>query len=115
PSLVLPHFDPLLAEPYSVTVSNDFGSTDSTNATLSVAQLVSWPGETYPLGTATDLVQVTIGNGGGAALRRDGTLAGWPNPGPPEFTNLVAIAAGLNHTLGLRKDGTVVGAGTSVP
>ncbi|HZM06356.1 MAG TPA: hypothetical protein VFC44_25425 [Candidatus Saccharimonadales bacterium] len=44
------------------------------------------------------------------ALRSDGTVAGWSNPSGPFavlWSNVVAIAAGLNTVLALKADGTV--------
>ncbi len=54
------------------------------------------------------------------ALRRDGTVVAWALRGSPRelpaqanLDDVVAIAAGWNHSLALRRDGTVVGWGNN--
>jgi trimeric autotransporter adhesin len=116
---------------YSVRVTNQFGSTLSDDAALTVTsapagstrvigwgeQLV-WNGSAWidvsppaSLGTVT---AVAVGGAHSLALRADGTVAGWGDNtygqagAPSNATNVIAIAAGLHHSLALRSDGRVV-------
>jgi alpha-tubulin suppressor-like RCC1 family protein len=70
---------------YSVTVSNSLGAVTSPAAWLDVKLVGGWGNNYY--GQATP---------------------------PAGLTNIVAIAAGEEHSLGLRRDGTVVGWGYNV-
>ncbi len=81
--------------------------------------IVTWG---YPLtGAPTNLSNVVAIAAGGhqfcLALTADKTVVAWGYNGlgqtnvPPEATNVLAVAAGLDHNLALREDGTVVGWG----
>lgn len=70
----------------------------------------------------SNIVAIAVGTGGdgvrGVALKNDGTVANWggetiyKDASPPNgLSNVVAIAAGYNHSLALKNDGTVVGWG----
>ena len=78
-TLPLPNFQASDAGVYQVVVSNAFGVASSTPATLGVVPIIAW------------------GNNG----------SGQTNV-PVSATNLVAVAAGYNHSLSLRANGTVV-------
>jgi alpha-tubulin suppressor-like RCC1 family protein len=67
------------AGPYSVIVTNDFGWTRSADALLSVSSVVAWGTNNYG--------QLNV---------------------PGGLVDVVALAAGLNHSLALRSNGTVV-------
>lgn len=74
--------------------------------------------------SVTNAVRVAAGRSSSSAfslaLRRDGTVVPWGlnNLGlltvPANATNLVAVAAGVDHALALRADGTVVGWGNTL-
>jgi alpha-tubulin suppressor-like RCC1 family protein len=72
--------------------------------------------------TLSNIVAISVGPGGngtrGLALRSDGIVLQWGNETihkdatPPSYlTNVVAVAAGYNHSVALRSDGSVVGWG----
>jgi alpha-tubulin suppressor-like RCC1 family protein len=80
------------------------------------------------IGSDTNWVAVTVGNGHTMALKADGTLWGWGANGAGELgdgtttstaspeqigsdTNWVAVAAGVSHTMALKADGTLWGWG----
>lgn len=74
--------------------------------------------------SVTNVMRIAAGGYGtpvgfSLALRRDGTVALWGSPpgsiltAPASATNVVAVAAGLDHALALRADGTVVGWGNT--
>jgi trimeric autotransporter adhesin len=121
---------------YSVRVTNQFGSTLSANATLTVTvpgagstRVVGWGEQLVWNGTAwidvsppVDLGTITAVAVGGAhslALRSDGRVVGWGDNTygqagpPPDATNVIAIAAGLHHSVALRGDGRIVAWGRS--
>jgi hypothetical protein len=84
-------------------------------------------------GNLNNVVAIAAGGGHMLALKADGTVVGWgrnasgqatgvPTSGSATgqvmiagqpLSSVVAIAAGLNHSLALRSDGTVVGWGTN--
>ena len=70
--------------------------------------------------SATNVVEISAGDGHTLALRRDGTVVAWGynNGGqttvPASATNVVQVSAGAYHSVALRADGTLVPWG-SVP
>jgi alpha-tubulin suppressor-like RCC1 family protein len=104
---------------YSVLVMNQFGSVFSSSATLSLEELLAWGvdnnGQTNVPANLTNIVAVTGGGHGSAALRADGTVLAWGDNSkgqtnvPPNLTNAVAISSRSgDHIMALQKDGTVV-------
>lgn len=84
PSLAIPAVTWADAGLYELVASNRIGVTVSPAQTLSMINVAAW-----------------------------GSNTAGPTEVPPSATNLVAIAAGVNHSLGLREDGTVLGWGDS--
>ncbi len=84
PSLAIPAVTWADAGLYELVASNRIGVTVSPAQTVSMIHVAAW-----------------------------GSNTAGPTELPPSATNLVAIAAGVNHCLGLREDGTVVGWGDS--
>ncbi len=79
-------------------------------------------GQLLPAENIFNAVAIAVGPGGyttrGVALKDDGTVEHWggetiyKDATPPAgLSNVVAIAAGFNHTLALKNDGTVIGWG----
>ncbi|MBW8863482.1 MAG: immunoglobulin domain-containing protein, partial [Verrucomicrobia bacterium] len=113
---------------YSIRVSNGAGSFTSSNAALSVLNVVIW-GQTNNFGLnivpsdLTNAVAVAVGNSHAVALKSNGQIDVWGSnlsgqtSLPANLTNVVAIAAAWNHSLALKADGTVVSWGdlTTVP
>jgi hypothetical protein len=70
-----------------------------------------------PAGALADVVQVSGGAFGSAALKSDGTVVGWGYPGlgfenpPSSLTDATAVAAGDYFVLALENDGTLTGWG----
>ena len=103
---------------YSVRVSNALGSTISSNAILTMPQIVAWGrndlGQTDVPAGLGKVVAVAAGANYSLALRADGTVAawGWDSDGqtdvPAGLNDVVAVAAGGSHSLALRADGTMV-------
>ena len=92
--------------------------------------VVGWPsnpsfhgyGQLIPVEHLSNVVAIAVGSGGygirGVALRRDGTVGHWGSETdykdatpPAGLSNVVAVAAGADHSLALKSDGTVVGWG----
>jgi alpha-tubulin suppressor-like RCC1 family protein len=111
---------------YSVLVSNSVGSKLSSNAVLTVSQVVPWGagltsspvapnyGQAIIPAGITNASAIAAGGYHSVALHPDGTVGVWGYSGfglitnvPTTITNAIAIAAGLNHTLALRNNGTV--------
>jgi hypothetical protein len=121
-TLVLTNVQPGQSGFYSVIVSNIFGSVTSSNANLTVVEIVVWGNFNYgnsALATvpprATNVVALAAGDIHCLALRADGTVVAWGaneyNAGetnvPSGLSNVVSIAAGSTHSLALRSDGTL--------
>jgi len=79
-------------------------------------------GQLIPVGHLSNVVAIAVGpcfsGTRGVALMRDGTVGHWGSESiymdatpPAGLSNVVAIAAGANHSLALKRDGTVVGWG----
>ena len=115
---------------YTVIVSNSLGSVTSSNATLTLVQLmvVAWgnntDGQTNVPVNATNVMAIAGGIFHSLALQTNGTVVAWgagqindPSDGnydygqaivPAGLSNVVAIAGGFFHSLALTADGTVV-------
>ena len=108
---------------YWAVVTNAFGSSTSTVATLSYAPVVAWGdsrlGQTIVPVAATNVIALAGGDFHNIVLRRDNTVLAFgcdcwfvQYPGPidvsAEGTNIVQIAAGSADSLGVRADGTVL-------
>ncbi len=131
---------PGLAGGYSVLVSNAFGSTSSSKATLSIVQVAAWGAGTNSIISSPNFMQSIVPPGltnisrlaGGIyhslAAGADGKVYAWgagtnntqlsPNYGQsivPPIGNVIAVAGGGYHTLALRDDGSMAawGAGTN--
>ena len=108
---------------YGVVVSNAFGTTFSTSATLAqvTSLVVAWgdnySGETNIPPGLGDVVAIAAGDGFCLALQANGTVAAWGNDRygqtdiPATLSNVTAIAAGDDFSLMLKKDSTVVALG----
>lgn len=107
---------------YTVVVSNEPGSTISSNARLWVVTsgVVAWggnaSGDTNVSSACINPLAVTAGGGGAAgalALNEDRTVVGWGNNNygqitiPADLTNVVSIALENEDGLALKADGTV--------
>lgn len=115
--LVLVNVQTTQSGAYDVIVSNSFGSAVSTNATLSLAQIVAWGDDTYgqtnvpPL---TNAVAVAAGYNHNLALGADGTVTAWGDNSsgqtnvPTGLNNVMAISAGNGFSAALQSNGTVV-------
>jgi uncharacterized protein YjbI with pentapeptide repeats len=119
---------------YSAIVANEFGTTNSANAELSLSQVLAWGGNGYgetnippALINVTDVVAIAASGFNCLALRANGVVVAWGNNDwgqatvPSNLANPIAVAVGGYHSLALKSDGTVVGWGynefgqTSVP
>ncbi|MCL4181282.1 MAG: hypothetical protein KJ072_26525, partial [Verrucomicrobia bacterium] len=108
---------------YAVTVANDFGSSRSADATLSVTQVAAWGdniwGQTNVPSISRDLVAVAANHGHSLALQADGRVLTWGDTVytqqwvPAGLDRVAAVAAGVRHDLALRDDGTVVAWGVN--
>lgn len=98
-----------LDEPFTLALRSD-----GTVFQWGLSQVTSVP----PAGLS-NVIAVTAGMWHSAALKADGTVAGWGfnNYGatniPAGLSNVVAISAGARHTLALKRDGTVVAWGSN--
>ncbi len=117
-SLLLDHLRMANAGIYSVVVSNDFGFVVSSNALLTVLQVVGWGNNgagqiNVPL-CLTNTVAIAGGGYFSLGVNSDGTMVGWGDNRngqasvPAGLSNVVAVAAGLYHSLALKSDGTVI-------
>lgn len=111
---------------YRVVVGNDYGSTNSSAATLTVLPVVAWGAGTNNTGiqpnygqsivpaAASNVVAVAGGGFFSLGLKANGTVTGWGRNEsgqtsiPSSATNVAAIAAGNSHSVALRSNGTVV-------
>jgi hypothetical protein len=102
---------------YSVQVSNPYGVTSSTNASLAVVPLAVRGDDSlgqlnFSLLT-TNAVALAAGGWHSLILRRDGSLLSFGDDcegqcdAPPKLSDTLAIAAGGYHSLALKFDGTV--------
>ena len=118
--LVLTNVQLIQSGAYAVKLSNSYGATTSSNATLFVGQLAEWGDNMYsqtnvPPGLI-NIKEVACGQTHTIALRNDGTIAAWGasvTNVPLSATNIIQIAAGGSHDVVLRADGTVVAWGNN--
>ncbi|HXJ56071.1 MAG TPA: immunoglobulin domain-containing protein [Verrucomicrobiae bacterium] len=119
-SLTLPAVDADNAGDYRLLVTNAFGSTVSSAATLTVRlrpNVVVWGGSNSAVFAVpwdlTNAVQVSAGVGHIVALRSDGTVTAWGMNSsgqtnvPAGLSNITSIVAGDEHNLALAADGQV--------
>jgi trimeric autotransporter adhesin len=85
-SLIISNAQPTNAGPYRVVANNDLGTTFSTEAVLTIVPVAAW-GDSYAGKTQV----------------------------PTNVGEVVAVAAGREHSLALRQDGRVVSWGTYLP
>jgi alpha-tubulin suppressor-like RCC1 family protein len=122
-ALVLPSVRFAQAGQYSLRVSNVYGLSVSSNATLSVVPVLAWGrndhGQTNLLAIQSNAVALAAGLYHSLALRSDGSIAAWgSNDGgqtavPASATNAVAVAAGARHNLALLDNHTVIAWGAN--
>jgi alpha-tubulin suppressor-like RCC1 family protein len=108
------------AGPYSVVVSNAFGSITNQDVALSIStmQVAAWGGDFYGQTTVPAAVTNILTLAGGyyhtLALLADGSVIAWGYNGsgqtnvPQGLGTVAAIAAGWGHSLALTMDGKVV-------
>jgi len=111
---------------YNVIVSNAFGTTLSSNASLAPAQTLAWGENTYsqtsvPAGLS-NTVAISAGYQQVLALKNDGTVSAWgastnnmasivdfgQTTVPVGLSNVVAVASGSFHSVALKSDGSVI-------
>lgn len=101
---------------YSVVVTNDTGSTTSSNALLEFGEVTAWGIELSSPATAaneaSNILAVACSIAYSLALKADGTVMVWgayiSTNSPPDLTNLIAIAAGGDCSLAIRSGGKVI-------
>ncbi len=105
---------------YKLIITNAFGTTNSTTATLTLVPslVVAWgyngSGQTNVPATVSNVVAIAGGQDHSLALLSSGTVAAWGYNGlgqtsvPAGLSNVIAIAGGGSHSLALRTNGTVV-------
>lgn len=99
---------------------------DGTVVGWSVMPWIPMRSQMYSVAGLSNVIAITVGgglrNGGGLvrciALKKDGTVFTWGSQTtygdatpPAGLSNVVAVAAGYDHSIALKKDGTVVGWG----
>ena len=124
---------------YSVEVTNDYGSTNSAGAKLTLLPIAAWGagktnanvspnyGQSIVPFTATNVMALAAGSFHSLALKSDGRVVAWgwnvysQTNVPSTATNITSILAGERHSLALRSNGTLVAWGnnnygqTSIP
>ena len=102
---------------YRLTVTNAYGTVQTTNVNLSVTPVVAWgngDGDTNSPAAATNLVSFDTSWQHTLALRQDGQVLAWgpdvygETSVPPAATNAVAVAAGNYFSVALREDGSLL-------
>lgn len=105
---------------YSVVVSNQFGVAVSTNAFLTLLQVLDAGNINYNYShyavpvSLTNVVAIAAGSFHSLALKPDNSLVAWGNNNygqanfPAAATNIMSIAAGGNTCAVLRSNGTVI-------
>jgi len=114
---------PEIAGPYSVTISNAYGTITSSNVVLMVSALGAWGDNTFGQTTipvsATNIIAIAAGAWHNLALSPNGTVIAWGNNYsgqadiPASLTNALAIAAGGYHSLAINRRGAVVAWGAN--
>ena len=115
-TLTVTNMNVALAGNYQVVINNVFGTLVSSNAVVSVPEVVSWgyPGATNVPSPLTNVQLIAAGNYGSWALKGDATSAargaGAFNPPGAGSGNLVAASMSMSgdFSLGLRADGQVL-------
>ena len=107
---------------YRVVVSNLYGATISTEASLAIVPVAAWGGDNFfgvnnlPL-TLTNPLAFSAGYQRNLAISANDTVLGWGSNYEPVMpaglSNVVAVSAGLDFALALKSDGTVAGWGYS--
>jgi alpha-tubulin suppressor-like RCC1 family protein len=122
--LVVPKISDSNLGSYRFLATNAYGSTVSTDASLTLvsSSLIAWGQNIFGQATVpASLLNVGPFAGGwdySVAVNGDGTIASWGFPEPtfsPNPTNVMSIAAGATHILALSSNGTVSAAGMTVP
>lgn len=121
-TLAVTNMNAALAGNYQVVVNNVFGTLVSSNAVVSVPEVVSWgnAGATNVPSPLTNVELIAAGNYGSWALKGDATSTAWGAgafyPPGAGSGNLVAAAMSMSgdFSLGLRADGQVLFWGISV-
>jgi hypothetical protein len=108
---------------YSVVVSNAYGSTISSNATLFLWPLTAWGcndfGQTDVPLLSVELKAVAAGRSHSLALLASGQIVAWGRNDagqidvPSSLSNVVAIAAGYDHNLALKASSIVAAWGSN--
>jgi len=115
-TLAVTNMNAALAGNYQVVINNVFGTLVSSNAVVTVPEVVSW-GYSGATNVPLPLVNVELiaaGNYGSWALKGDATSAAWGagafNPSGAGSGNLVAASMSMSgdFSLGLRADGQVL-------
>jgi alpha-tubulin suppressor-like RCC1 family protein len=118
--LVLTNAQAGQAGSYSVIVSNAYGMAASSNATLSLKEIVAWGDNTYgqtnPPPILTNVISIAAGSQHVVALNADHTLVAWGDNSagqtniPADLSNVVSIASSAMAatTAALKSDGTAV-------
>lgn len=118
--LVLSNVQPEQAGSYSVQVSNQWGTTNSANATLSVLDLDAWGSNSDGQGVVpaglTNVLGIASGYYHNVALKSDGSVLAWGSWSfgatyanqVPGLTNVVGVGAASDDSIALKGDGTVI-------
>ena len=115
-TLAVTNMNAALAGNYQVVINNVFGTLVSSNAVVSVPEVVSWgyAGATNVSSPLTNVQLIAAGNYGSWALKGDATSAAWGagafNPPGTGSGNLVAASMSMSgdFSLGLQADGKVL-------
>ncbi len=109
------------AGPYSVRVTNLYGSAISLDAVLTVRNVAGFgdnsAGQATIPAQATRVIALAAGSWHDLAVSTNGTVIAWGNDFdgqcdvPPGLTDVIAVAGGAYHSLALRANMTVAGWG----
>lgn len=115
--LVLTNVQRNQAGTYDVIVSNTFGMAVSSNAVLSLGQIVAWGDNTYGqtnVSPLANIIAVAAGYNHNLALAGDGTVTAWGDNSsgqtnvPVGLNSVMSISAGNGFSAALQSNGTVV-------
>jgi alpha-tubulin suppressor-like RCC1 family protein len=123
-TLGVPNFQAHNAGRYRAVFQNEFGTTLTAEAELSLVTVAAWGstqyGATIVPAWVGDVVEVAAGTSHSIALRRDGTVLEWGSyfppftlPGLPQSSTYVEVRSGANHAVGLTTEDTVRVAGST--